>query len=399
MPSTVLLEPLTGGDPNLAPIGAHVVLEANGGAMLHVVRMPDGLVALRGGRVQHFQVARALPAASVVRYPPPFELLSAAEATQALERARGLVGLDAVELAARLESSGADAGELAAGGEAVVSECLCSFCTTGVSKWWRVAEAYRAGKQQAATVEAVSAPLGSPGSRVLADSAVALCAEGSPFQSRSADFSPLQTSSAGTSPKETASVETTETSAPRTQLSKTLQDKAIHTAAHVALRGPAAKIAGAAAAIGCEGYNLYQDVGGHSEQLENKNISKDQFQERVAESTIQSSGRAIGGLAGAAAGQAAIPIPLVGAVVGGVLGAAAGGMHASSFARGAFRLSGSKARGGDDLVRCIEHKPMNNSAQVAAPADLPAPAPTFAVAATSSAGRSGTSLGDEDGLL
>merc|ERR1712232_1427 len=48
--------------------------------------------------------------------------------------------------------------------------------------------------------------------------------------------------------------------------------------------------------------------------------------------------------------------PLVGAVVGGILGAAAGGMHANSLMTGALRLSGGKAKGGDDLVRCVEYK-------------------------------------------
>jgi hypothetical protein len=150
---------------------------------------------------------------------------------------------------------------------------------------------------------------------------------------------------------------------PRSQLSNTVTEKAISTAVHVGMRGPAAKIAGAAAAIGCEGYALYKDIGEHSDALESRVISSGQFQERVAESTIASSGRAIGGLAGAVAGQAAIPVPVVGAVVGGVVGAACGGLHATSFSRGAFRLTGSKAKGGDDLVRCIEHKPRSEVAQ------------------------------------
>merc|ERR1712066_362455 len=90
----------------------------------------------------------------------------------------------------------------------------------------------------------------------------------------------------------------------------------------------------------------------------------------------------MGGFAGVAIGQAAIPVPLVGAVVGGVVGAACGGLHADSFARGMLRLSGNKAKGGDDLVRCVEHHTSDNLFPPAAepvrwnrnpPAEYPAP--------------------------
>lgn len=397
MPAAVLFEALAGGDPNASPVGAHVLLEANGGALLNAVRMPDGLVAFRGGRVQHFQVARALPAATAVIYPPPFGLPTDAEAIQAIERARGLVGLSAVDLAMRLEGAGAQADELATGGEAAMSECLCSFCTTGVAKYWRVTQAYHARMHPASKPEALlegsTAPPQTQSSALAAPLAPASGNQLVPVLAESK-------LGAAEGNAETA-IETS--AAPRSQLSHTIREKAVHTAVHVGLRGSAAKIAGAAAAIGCEGYALYQDVGGHSEKLQNNDISKDQFQERVAESTITSSGRAIGGLAGAAAGQAAIPVPLVGAVIGGVLGAGVGGLHANSFARGAFRLSGSKARGGDDLVRCIEHKPAKYASGAFAASSEPAavshPAAAAAAPPAAAAAPAGIFLADEEQLL
>merc|ERR1719408_400007 len=97
--SSLSFAPLTAlGD---APIGAHVVLEA-GGVLLHAVRAPEGLVALRRGCVQSFQVARMPPAAALVHYPPPFGPLTDAEAVQAAERGRGLIGLDVAALTERL---------------------------------------------------------------------------------------------------------------------------------------------------------------------------------------------------------------------------------------------------------------------------------------------------------
>ncbi|CAE7530389.1 unnamed protein product, partial [Symbiodinium sp. CCMP2456] len=140
-----------------------------------------------------------------------------------------------------------------------------------------------------------------------------------------------------------------------------LQEKAISTAIHVGCRGPAARVAGAAAAMTVEGYALYKEIGRHCEQLEGKNISSEQFTERICESTVSSSGRAIGSLAGAAVGQASIPVPVVGAVIGGVAGAACGGFYANSLVRGAWRLSGGKAKGGDDIVRCVEHGTADSS--------------------------------------
>lgn len=157
------------------------------------------------------------------------------------------------------------------------------------------------------------------------------------------------------------------TSTPSACLTSTLRDKAISTAVHAGLRGPAARVAGAAAAIGFEGYGLYQELNEHGERLQENLISAGQYKDKVCESTVTSSGRAIGGLAGAAAGQVAIPVPVVGAVVGGLVGAAAGGLHASSLIRGAIRLSGGKQKGGDDLVRCVEHLPQEGGS------DLPQP--------------------------
>lgn len=73
-------------------------------------------------------------------------------------------------------------------------------------------------------------------------------------------------------------------------------------------------------------------------------------------------------MAGAVAGQAAIPVPVLGAVIGGVVGAMAAGHHASSLVKGSLRLTGSQARGGDDLVRCVEHGPGSADAAPGRPA-------------------------------
>mmetsp|Transcript_67733 Transcript_67733/g.141574 ORF Transcript_67733/g.141574 Transcript_67733/m.141574 type:complete len:215 (-) Transcript_67733:384-1028(-) len=141
-------------------------------------------------------------------------------------------------------------------------------------------------------------------------------------------------------------------------LTSSVGEKTMGTALHVGLRtGHAARLAGAGLAFGCEGYTLYREVETHRQQLDSQAISNDQCQERIAESTVSSGGRALGGLAGAAVGQAAIPVPIVGAVLGGIVGAAAGGFQASSLIRGSLRLSGTQAKGGDDLVRCVEHAP------------------------------------------
>eukprot|EP00435_Cladocopium_sp_Y103_P057788 s1207_g20.t1 len=37
--------------------------------------------------------------------------------------------------------------------------------------------------------------------------------------------------------------------------------------------------------------------------------------------------------------------------------ATCGGFYANSLVRGAWRLSGGSAKGGDDIVRCVEHFP------------------------------------------
>jgi len=120
--------------------------------------------------------------------------------------------------------------------------------------------------------------------------------------------------------------------------------------------GSAARVAGAAAAVGCEGYRLYNEVVENNRSLRDRIINEAQYQENFASSTVECSGRAMGGLAGAALGQAAIPVPVVGAVVGGVAGAVAGGAHSAALFKGMWRLSGGKAKA-DDQVRCIEHRP------------------------------------------
>lgn len=137
-----------------------------------------------------------------------------------------------------------------------------------------------------------------------------------------------------------------------------LKEKGLNAVLHAGLRGgQVAKVAGVAAALSCEGYNLYQEVVQHGEKHKEGNINSDQYQERICESAVTSSSRCVGGLAGAAVGQAAIPVPVVGALIGGLVGAAAGGLQANSMVRGALRLSGSQAKGGDDLVRCVEYTP------------------------------------------
>merc|ERR1719265_1631943 len=121
------------------------------------------------------------------------------------------------------------------------------------------------------------------------------------------------------------------------------------------MHGPGARVAGAAAAVGCEAYRLYGEVQEKSEQLRDNVINKEQYTEGVTMCSVAASGRAMGGLAGAALGQASIPIPVVGAVIGGVAGAVVGGVHSETFAGGIFRLTGGKAKA-DENVRCIEHK-------------------------------------------
>eukprot|EP00913_Durusdinium_trenchii_P018814 g17681.t1 len=71
---TIGVEILPEGDVEGLAVGEHVVLEAASGALLQALRLADCFFAIRSGRVQTFQVARKLPAASVVRYPPPFNL-------------------------------------------------------------------------------------------------------------------------------------------------------------------------------------------------------------------------------------------------------------------------------------------------------------------------------------
>jgi len=341
-------DPLPRGDVGLAAPGAHVVLEAPGGALLHAVVVRDGLVAFRSGLLRQLRIARTLPAATIVRYPSPFGPSTEEEMAQAVARASSLVGIDSAELVVRLGLAGADESALASGDEALIAESFASFCVTGTARCWHVSDAYRAvdraketaglGKPSGPVTEVLSSQCGSDMVSLRQSMAVEPPRGGEVGDATPATVSGLRGS--------------TETS---TGMS-TLQEKAVSTVVHAGLRGPAARAAGAAAAIGCEGYGLYKEISAHGERLQSRDISACQYQEKVYESTVTSSGRAIGGLAGAAAGQAAIPVPLVGAVVGGLVGAACGGAHAASFARGMWRMSGGSAHGGDDLVRCVEHR-------------------------------------------
>lgn len=405
----VRIELLPGGDVSSAPCGAHLVLEATGGALLHAVRVPEGLFALRAGRARQFQVIRSLPAAAIVHYPPALAPANDAEHAQSVDRARSFIGLDTVQVVSKLVSSGANSTEIAAGGEPLAAECLASLCVTGTARHWHVVDAFRRRQARSRDVLSgvppqVSSQHGTPGAPsqpTLAFNAdlstrvekktpsvsdanplaaipqvevprTQYCSQTekkptsifdaplSGMQSAElsrdhcaaevanndlSDFPSLDLDSETTSNQQNASG----------SFASTLQEKALATAVHAGLRGPAAKVAGAAAALGFEGYNLYREIGEHSEQLESKEISSDQYKEKICESAISSSGRAFGGLAGAAAGQVVIPVPFVGAVVGGLVGAACGGLQANSLARGVLRLSGGCAKGGDDLVRCIEH--------------------------------------------
>uniref|UniRef100_A0A7S4SRK2 Uncharacterized protein n=1 Tax=Alexandrium monilatum TaxID=311494 RepID=A0A7S4SRK2_9DINO len=386
--ASVRIELLAGGDVAQAPAGSHVLLEASSGALMHALRLSEGLFALRGGCTRTLQVMRSLPSAAVVHYPPPLGPSCDAERAQAAERARGLAGLSSEQVLSHLERAGADSKELSAGGEALVSELLCSFCVTGAARSWGATAAYRAERgrgseairtQHSAPASALAAPppvlrvspaalpgaLEASSCRSSTTSTAASQGAGSAWESSSALSQPhstigLPSRSHGSS--ESAGVASTSRSLPLEEekgssFTSTLQEKALATALHLGLKGPAARAAGAVAAVSCEGYALYREILEHNDQFDHRNINEDQYKERVCESAVSSSGRAMGGLAGAAAGQAAIPVPIVGAVVGGVLGAACGGYHANSLVRGAWRLSGAKAKGGDDLVRCVEHKP------------------------------------------
>lgn len=326
------------GDISEAPEGCHVVLEAPTGSLLHAIRLQEGLFALRGGRTRTFQVKSRPPAALLVRYQPPLGPSSYEELVQAAQRAQSLIGLELGEVVAQLVAAGGDERELAAGGEEVAAECLASFCVTGVSRCWNVSDACRAVKSRQTSGCGSTACPTHP-------SAANGTTDGSSSPASAGDTSPDSVQKASTS-----------LSGKEAIIAK-VQEKALKAAIHVGCRGPVAKVAGAAAAIGVEGYGLYQEVNDHAEKLQTQAISAAQYQERVCVSAVSSSGRAIGSLAGATVGQAVIPVPVVGALVGGVIGAAAGGLHANSVVRGVWRLSGGKAKGGDDLVRCVEHKP------------------------------------------
>mmetsp|Transcript_5844 Transcript_5844/g.13936 ORF Transcript_5844/g.13936 Transcript_5844/m.13936 type:complete len:393 (-) Transcript_5844:82-1260(-) len=349
------LDPVRKNELYSIPFGSHLILEAPGGAVLHAVvviaasrsddaagsqgTLPCSLVALRSGTVRQFQVAKAPPGLAVVRYPSPFADPSADERQQAVKRAGAFVGQSSEEVFSTLCKAGASA-------EANVCEMLASYCVTGVARCWHVTDMHSGnpsiGNSQTGDGAAVTLPR-----------EPLLPALARDFTDSRAPAKEPVTPQVGSCLRDSAPMAP---SVPDT-LSSVIGEKAVATGVHLCLKsGAAAKVAGAAATFGCEGYGLYQEVSAHNEKLGKGDISTDQFQEKVSESTITSAGRAMGGLAGVAVGQAAIPVPLVGAVVGGVLGATCGGLHANSFATGMLRLTGGKARGGDDLVRCIEHK-------------------------------------------
>ncbi|CAE7323810.1 unnamed protein product [Symbiodinium natans] len=328
---SIRIELLPDGDVCGVTPGQHTVLEAASGSLLHALRLKDAFFALRCGRIQTFQVSRRLPSASIVRYPPPFGPLSEVECAQVLERAKSFIGLELEQVRERLQQAGLPDQS----GPEVLAESLITFCITGMCRVWHVEEAHKLTRQT--TVSVPKAPM-----------------------LRSDDVSNVMDDSSGNQNSSSARFKAVlPGDSSLSKVPEKLQEKAISTAIHVGCRGPASRVAGAAAAMTVEGYALYKEIGRHCEQLEVKKISSEQFTERICESTVSSSGRAIGSLAGAAVGQASIPVPVVGAVIGGVAGAACGGFYANSLVRGAWRLSGGKAKGGDDIVRCVEHSADN----------------------------------------
>uniref|UniRef100_A0A7S1F822 Uncharacterized protein n=1 Tax=Noctiluca scintillans TaxID=2966 RepID=A0A7S1F822_NOCSC len=339
MASGVILDPLPGGALDTAPIGAHVVLEAASGALLHAVRVSDGLVALRAGMVRHFQISRNPPSAAVVRYPPPFSWPSEVEQRQVVERTRLLLGLDLSGTTAALQQAG---GVLDLANEAMVSECAASFCVTGLGRSWNIGAAYEASRATPTPTNIrVEEGPATQRHQVLASSSGRAACEDSGERGGAEAMRHAPSAEA----------------AHMNSVVEVLGESAMTSALHVGFRSSAAKTCGSVAAAGFEGYALYREVGEHGDKLDQKKISADQYQERVSESTITSAARAVGGLAGAGMGQLLVPVPVVGAVVGGVCGAAMGGFQATSFASGMLRLAGNKAKGGDDLVRCVEHLP------------------------------------------
>jgi len=372
------------------------VLESPSGALLHALRLADGgLVALRGGRVCQFRVARAPPVSVVVRYPTPFGASTDVERSQVAERAQGLVGATLAELLPRLVAAGAEEEATLSGGESLAAEGLASLCATGTGRCWRVVELYHARKRRAAAELSASAASSSAASSQLLSasphselSAAAVSGCGSSAAAAgtaSPSVFDASESSWFSRPGITADDRAHDFNSDDKNKNK-FKESAISGVVHVAARGPAARVAGAGIAVGFEGYNLYHDVQDHNEKLEQKEINDDQYKERVADSTITSSGRAIGGLAGAAMGQAAIPIPLVGAIIGGVVGGCAGGLHASSFATGMWKITGTSAKSaGHDMVRCVEHTSTRPSASsnpfTAAASPIAASAPAVEAAA------------------
>jgi len=338
----VRIELLPDGDVAGAAPGEHAVFEAASGSLLHALRLRDSFFALRCGRIQTFQVSRKLPSASLVRYPPPFAPTSEVERAQVLERAESFIGLEPDQVRRHLVQAGMDEHVEC---EALLAESLMTFCVTGMCRCWHVGEAHKLARLP----RALEQP------KVL-DTQIR-CPD---------DVSNMDSDSAGNRNALNGSKPATSTNGtPGLQnLPDKLQEKALSTAIHMGCRGPAARAAGAAAAMTVEGYALYKEIGKHCELHEAKNISSDQLTERVCESTVSSSGRAMGSLAGAALGQASIPVPVVGAVIGGVAGAACGGFYANSLVRGAWRLSGGKAKGGEDIVRCVEHAPEDRATTV-----------------------------------
>jgi len=367
-----MIVPLVGGDIAAAPPGTHLVLESARGSLLHGIRLTDGegILALRAGQVSRFQVVSCPPRAAMVLYPPPFGADSEWDRQYAVERARGLLHLSLTRAIEHLTQSGADAAAFPDASNAcntkLVEECMATFCATGAARSWGIKAAYEAAMSASVTAGAdptrrLMEP--EPPSRPSGAHSNSFIASATPSHQQFIISRESQDSTA--LPQGERSLVANGPAATVTQrdgrsgtYASVIPDKICPTAVHVALRsGPAARVAGVAATVGVEGYELYKSIGEHYQRLNERTISGEQCQERILESVVSSSSRAAGGLAGAAVGQAAIPIPVVGALLGGVVGAACGGYHATSFVRGSARLAGSKAKGGDDLVRCVEHQP------------------------------------------
>lgn len=332
--SHVQVVALPNGDISKAVAGAHVILEAGPGCYLHSLNLGNNqLVVYRKGRVSQTTISKALPSVKIVNYPPPHTLISEEQKSQAINRALQFCGKEAFELRQWLASVGASSEGLS---DSNLAETFCSYCVTGLPKRWNVMELYHA-----------SPVLPKPIATSLATD---------PFRQQV-----TETWSAGQVQETVGQVPAQHKPVDRhnhfdsSHVQACVAEGATKRILQGGMHGPAARFAGAAAAVGCEAYRLYGEVQEKSQQLKDKVINQDQFTEGVTMCSVSASGRAMGGLAGAGVGQAMIPIPIVGAVVGGVAGAVVGGVHSETFASGVWRLSGNKAKAADN-VKCIEHK-------------------------------------------